>query len=150
MASEGRHNYSMKTKIINFLFHWLPVVIWAAVIFKISNGRVPLASPVYWQDFAVKKFAHVTFFGFLAVLIYRGLRGEGMERKKAAIWAIVATALYGATDEFHQLFTQGREARVRDVGFDTIGATLAIYITYQILPKLPDNLRKIFERMELI
>ncbi len=140
----------MKTKIVNFLFHWLPVIVWAAVIFKISNGKVPLASPVYWQDFAVKKFAHVTFFGFLAILIYRALRGEGMKRKKAAIWAVALTAFYGATDEFHQLFTQGREARVRDVGFDTIGAALAIYIVYQFFPKLPASIREILERMELI
>lgn len=140
----------MKTKIINFLFHWLPVTIWAAIIFKLSSGKVPEASTVYWQDFAIKKFAHVTFFGFLSILIYRALRGEGIPRKKAAIWAIVATAFYGATDEFHQLFTQGREARVRDVGFDTIGAMIAVAIIYQLVPRLPENVRKIFERMELI
>ena len=140
----------MKTKIVNFLFHWLPVIVWAAVIFRISSGKVPLASHVYWQDFAVKKFAHVTFFGFLAALIYRALRGSGIERKKAAIWAIIATAFYGATDELHQFFTQGREARVRDIGFDTIGAVLAVYVIYQIFPKLPPKVREILERMELI
>lgn len=140
----------MKNKIADFIFHWLPVIIWAAVIFKISDGKVPLVSSVYWQDFAIKKFAHVTFFGFLAVLIYRGLRGEGMQRKNAVKWAVVLTAFYGATDEFHQFFTQGRESRIRDVGFDTIGAMLAMSVVYYLLPKMPNKFKRIFESMEII
>lgn len=140
----------VKSRIINFLFHWVPVMIWAGVIFKLSSGKVPEASTVYWQDFAIKKFAHVTFFGFLAILIYRALRGEGVSRKKAAVWAVVATLFYGASDEFHQMFTQGREARVRDIGFDTIGAAITVYITYHLFPKLPAGFRNVLERLELI
>jgi VanZ family protein len=139
----------VKNRINKLIFYWLPVVVWAAVIFKISNGKIPLASSVYWQDFAIKKMAHVTFFGFLAILIYRALRGEGFTREKAAVWAILMTIFYGGTDELHQFFTQGRESRVRDVGFDTIGAAAAIYFVYKILPKLPQNIKEIFERMEI-
>jgi VanZ family protein len=127
----------VKKKIIRFLNLWLPVILWAALIFKFSSGTVPTASSVYWQDFAVKKTGHVLLFGALAGLIYRGLIGEGLSRKKAAIWAVLLAFFYGGTDEFHQMFTQDREARVRDVFIDGIGATIVIYFVYQFLPKFP-------------
>ena len=129
---------------------WLPPVLWMALIFHFSSGRIFVASPVYWQDFTVKKIGHVLLFGFLAILVYRGLRGEGVPRKKAAIWAVIFATFYGATDEFHQMFTQGREARVRDVFIDGFGASLAVWLTYQILPKLPKEFKIYAERLNLI
>ena len=131
----------MKTKIIKFLNLWLPVVLWAVLIFRFSSGIVPTASQVYWQDFAVKKMGHFLLFGVLAVLIYRGLIGQGLNRKQAAVWAIALSFLYGAMDEFHQTFTQGREARVRDVVIDGIGAGAVIYFIYRVLPGLPKKFR---------
>jgi VanZ family protein len=87
------------------------------------------------------KSSHAFFFGVLAVLFYRALVGEGLTRKRAAIRAIIFTVLYGASDEFHQMFTQGREARVRDVFIDGIGATVVIYLIYWFLPKLPKKIQ---------
>lgn len=131
----------MKKKILRWLFIWLPVIFWAGLIFHFSSGSVPVTSPIYWQDFAVKKTGHAFLFGILAVLIYRALRSIGLSRKKAAVWAIVIATFYGATDEFHQLFTQGREARVRDVFIDGFGAALVITLIYYILPKFPPEIR---------
>ncbi len=140
----------MKGKILRKLSFWAPVVLWAALIFHFSSGTIPVASPVYWQDFAVKKTGHVLLFGFLAIFTYRALRGEGVGRKKAAVWAFVIATFYGGTDEFHQMFTQGREARVRDVFIDSIGACIAVLLTYQILPKLPKEFKIIAEKFDLI
>lgn len=120
---------------------WFPVVVWAYLIFNFSSGRVPVASTVFWQDFAVKKTGHMLLFGALAMLIYRGLLGENIPKKKAAIWAVILAFFYGASDEFHQMFTQGREARVRDVAFDTLGASLVIFLTYRFLQKLPKKVQ---------
>lgn len=131
----------MKKKILKFLNLWLPVILWAGLIFKFSSGSVPSASAVYWQDFAVKKTGHVLLFGALALLIYRALIGEGLSRKKSAIWAVIAAFFYGGTDEFHQMFTQGRESRVRDVFIDGIGAGVIIFLFYQLLPKLPKKVQ---------
>lgn len=116
----------MPRKLLHQISLWLPVVLWMALIFKFSSGSIPSASPVYWQDFAVKKFGHVLLFGALAVLIYRGLVGDGVEKNKALIWAIILSTLYGATDELHQIFTQGREAKVRDVLIDGFGAFVSM------------------------
>jgi VanZ family protein len=132
----------MKNKIIKFLSLWLPPILWALLIFKFSSGTIPVASPVYWQDFVVKKTGHVLLFGALALLVYRGLIGEGINRKKAAFLAIAMAFLYGASDEFHQMFTQGREARVRDAIIDGAGAIVMIYLTYHFLPRLPKKVQK--------
>ena len=140
----------MKKLIFKEFSLWLPPILWMALIFHFSSGRVFVASPVYWQDFTVKKTGHVLLFGFLAILTYRGLRGEGVSRKKAAIWAIIFATFYGGTDEFHQMFTQGREARVRDVFIDGAGAFIATFLTYQILPKLPKKFKMYASRLNLI
>jgi hypothetical protein len=132
----------VKNKILKFLDLWLPVILWALLIFKLSSGTVPQISSLYWPNFAFMKSSHVLFFGFLSALIYRALIGEGWSRKKAAIWAVIFTIFYGASDEFHQMFTKGRESRIRDVFFDGAGAAILNYFIYQFLPKFPKKIRK--------
>lgn len=136
---------TVKNQIWKFLNLWLPPLLWAALIFHFSSGRVPVASPIFWQDFTVKKTGHVLLFGVLAVLLYRALRGEGLSRKKAALWSVAIAFFYGGTDEFHQRFTQGRESTVRDVFIDGIGAGIIIYLIYQFLPKLPKKIQVFFK-----
>ncbi len=129
-------------KILKFLSLWLPPVLWAAMIFKFSSGIVPSASQVYWQDFIVKKIGHVILFAVLAILVYRGLIGQGVGRKKAAISAVLISFMYGVSDEVHQMFTQGRESRFRDTLFDGIGASLAMYLIYKFSFAFPRKVRE--------
>lgn len=131
----------VKKKTLKFISLWLPVILWAGMIFKFSSGTVPETSQVYWQNFLVKKIGHLLLFGTLALLFYRAFHGQGVSRKKAAFWAVVASFLYGMSDEFHQMYTQGREARIRDVLIDGIGASLFIYLVYKLLPKFPKKIQ---------
>jgi VanZ family protein len=139
----------VKNKTVKFLNLWLPPFLWALLIFKFSSGTVPLASPIQWQDFVVKKTGHVLLFGALALLIYRSLVGQGVNRKKAAIWAVLIAFFYGGTDEFHQMFTQGREARVRDVFIDGFGAGVVIFLTYHFLPRMPKKFQKFLLQFDI-
>lgn len=140
----------MREKILRQVYAWLPVILWAGLIFRFSSGTVPLASVVYWQDFAVKKSGHVILFGVLAVLIYRGLRIEKIKRKQAAIWAVVLSTLYGVTDEYHQMFTSGRTSRVRDVFIDGMGSALVILVAYYLPPMLSKKMYTLVEKLDLI
>lgn len=140
----------MKSTFWNKISLWLPPILWAALIFRFSSGRVFVASTVYWQDFTVKKIGHVLLFGFLSILVFRTLRGEGVSRKKALIWSIIIAATYGATDEYHQMFTQGRESRLRDVLIDGVGAAISSYLVYQFLPTFPKKLKIYFEKLNFI
>lgn len=139
----------MRGKILKQLSAWLPVILWAFLIFRFSSGTVPLASSIYWQDFAVKKTGHVLLFGALAILIYRALRMDGVNRKKAAIWAVLLAFIYGVSDEYHQMFTQGRESRVRDVFIDGGGSILIILAAYYLPPKLSKKMYAIVEKFGL-
>lgn len=139
----------MKGNVVKKICAWLPVFLWAALIFHLSSGTIPIASKIYWQDFAVKKTGHVLLFGALSILIYRALRIEKVEKKHAAIWAVLLATFYGGTDEFHQMFTQGRESRLRDVFIDGIGAALVVWVAYYLPLKLSKNLYKIIEKFDI-
>jgi VanZ family protein len=139
----------MRGKIEKQLSAWLPVILWAGLIFHFSSGTVPITSTVYWQNFAIKKTGHVLLFGVLSILIYRALRMDKVDRKKAAISAVVLSTFYGTTDEFHQLFTQGREARVRDIFIDGGGATLVILAAYYLPPKLSKKIYALVAKFDL-
>jgi hypothetical protein len=106
------------------LWQWLPVVVWAGVIFAFStrpNLRFVQADDV---DFVVRKAGHMFAFGVLAVLLWRALASAALGR--ALLWSWVLATAYAATDEFHQSFTQGRHASVVDVGIDSAGAFIAL------------------------
>ena len=123
----------MRAKVLRLTSLWLPPLVWAIVIFLFSSLTVTPATEIYWQDFIVKKTAHVVEYGIFAALLYRALRGSGVEKVNAVLFATLGAVVYGATDEFHQSFTPGREPRVRDVFFDTIGGILGVYICKKYL-----------------
>ena len=134
------------SKIFRF---WFPVAIWAAVIFVLSAKPLPTTSEFYWKDFVVKKTAHLIEYAVFGTLVFRALINSGVSRKKAAIWSILISILYSLSDEFHQSFTPGREPRIRDVIFDTIGAGLAVYALWKLLAKAPKRLRSWAEKLQL-
>jgi VanZ family protein len=121
---------------------WLPVLAWAAVIFAASSYPTARASSIHWQDFIIKKSAHMFVYFVLTILLYRALRLSGVGKKQAAWMSVIFAILYGASDEFHQSFTPGREPTLRDVIFDTIGSVIAIYSLWRLLPKAPKKLKK--------
>lgn len=128
---------------------WLPVILWAVLIFRFSSGKIPVASMVYWQDFAVKKTGHVLLFGAMAFLLYRALRINGVDKKNSAILSATLSMFYGATDEFHQMFTQGRESRVRDVFIDGLGASFVSAVLYYMPAKVNTKFEKLFKSLNL-
>ncbi len=133
---------------IQFALLWLPVILWASVIFSFSTIPTAHVSEIHWKDFIVKKLAHVTEYGIFALFLYRALKTSGMDKKRAGYTAIVLCFLYGLSDEFHQSFTPGREPAFRDVLFDTLGASLGIFAVWKLLPKAPPKIKKIFTFVE--
>ena len=103
---------------------WLPVVVWAAVIFAFSATPNLRVAPTADVDFVVRKAGHMFVFGVLAMLLWRALANSAVRR--AMLWSWVLAAAYAATDEFHQVFTAGRHASPVDVGIDSVGALLGL------------------------
>lgn len=76
----------------------------------------------------VRKAAHMTEFGILAILICVWLgKWQCLENNRMVI-AGAFTMLYAASDEYHQLFVPGRAGSVGDFVIDSIGAVLGINI----------------------
>lgn len=128
---------------------FIPVVLWSLVIFTFSSFPTGSASRYYWPDFVVKKLAHMVEYGILALLVYRAFINTGVSKPVSLRFAFVWAVVYGMTDEVHQSFTPGREATLRDVIFDTIGAGVALYFLWKLLPKMPLRLRRLAEDFQL-
>ena len=90
----------------------------AAVIF-FASSRSHVAAPAGIAN--VDKVAHFSVYGLLATLLVRLGRGP------RAWWlALLATSLYGASDEWHQYLVPGRSCELGDWMADTGGGALAI------------------------
>src|ERR687887_2448303 len=98
---------------------WLPVLVWAAVIFTFSS--IPsLSSGLGVWDTVLRKCAHVTEYAVLGALLYRAF-----EREAPALAAGIA---YAATDEVHQHFVRGRHASPVDVAIDAVGVAIGMLV----------------------
>ena len=75
------------------------------------------------MDFIVRKAAHMTEYAILFWLYRHALALSGAKHPAAA--ALVMSACYAATDEWHQGFVEDRGPSAIDVGIDTLGASLA-------------------------
>jgi len=129
-------------KILKYLNLWLPVIFWALLIFSFSSQSTPSVSEVHWQDFVFKKTIHLIEYGTFAALWYRAFVGSGLEKMKSLYFSFFITASYGATDEFHQSFTPGREPTVRDMIIDSVGAFVFLYFIYKILPGMDGRVHR--------
>ncbi len=135
------------TKLVKF---WIPPILWALIIFSFSSFTVGYATEIYWKDFLVKKTAHIFEYGIFATLLYRAMINSGIKNKKAMWYAAIIAGLYGITDEFHQSFTPGREATLRDVLIDTLGASIFIFAIIGNIKKMPKILRNIYIKYQII
>jgi VanZ family protein len=103
------------------LTHWLPVVLWAGVIFALSS--IPsLGTGLGSWDTVLRKCAHVTEYAILALLLYRALGRE--------LPAFLIGFAYAVTDEVHQAFVKGRHASPFDVAMDAAGLALGLLVLH--------------------
>lgn len=106
---------------------WLPVLVWAGVIFGFSSLEINRATEFSWLDFIIKKTAHVVEYAILFWLLFRAWTNKGAEVKQSVmIYGLILCFVYALSDEWHQTFVPGREGTLRDVGFDTIGMLLSL------------------------
>lgn len=93
--------------------------------------------------FLVRKTAHFVEYAILGLLFYlnfknfisMSIHSKCLEQTSIfiPILAILASALYACTDEFHQLFVPGRSGQLFDVFVDTLGALTGILLVTLIL-----------------
>jgi len=104
---------------------WVPVIVWAGLIFALSAQANLSLVPDAGLDFVVRKFGHTVVFGILALLLWRALAATTRWRGPWA-WGLALAVLYAATDELHQAFVETRHPSILDVGIDAAGALIAV------------------------
>ena len=98
---------------------WLPVVVWAGLIFGLSS--IPdLGTGLGGWDLALRKIAHAAEYAVLGALLFRALGRE--------LTAVAIGIAYAVTDEVHQAFVPGRQGAVLDVLVDAVGVLVGVYV----------------------
>jgi VanZ family protein len=130
--SSDRHNDLSPVNSLlvhSLLRYWLPPVLWMGVIFILSAQPSLPQHPEALLDLVLKKGGHMMGYGILAFLLWRAFsRGRGALSWSALVAAFVVSVLYAASDEYHQSFVPGRNGTLVDVGFDAVGALVALLV----------------------
>lgn len=114
-----------KSKYPSEVTLWLPVFVWAIVIFTLSSiPQIKVSEFTFW-DFAAKKTAHVAEYAILFSLIFRATG-------KKQIRSFLLTIIYAISDEYHQSFVDGRNSSFPDLVIDFSGASIASYIIWKL------------------
>ena len=142
----------MDSRLKKYVWAWLPVVLWLAVIglestealSSLNTGSVlykvlsAIFGPLNHANFdvfhaALRKLGHFVGYATLSLLTFRALllsasAHPGQQTvslfRRFAMFAIVFTFLVAAGDEFHQTLLPGRTGAFHDVLLDTAGAVV--------------------------
>jgi VanZ family protein len=110
-----------------WLRYWFPVIAYVTLIFYLSSLSHPEERlPNFLFEQLGDKLLHGIEYAVLALLCYRAFRwAAGPQAGEYAVMlAIVATSLYGLTDELHQAYVPLRESSLADWIADTTGAVI--------------------------
>lgn len=110
-----------RNKFLLFTKAWLPVVLWASLIFYFSSLPELKSGLQEEWDFVLRKSAHALVFAVLAFLLFRAFLFYHLSWRTSLILAVIFSLLYAFSDEWHQRYVTGREGRLKDVGVDAIG-----------------------------
>jgi VanZ family protein len=136
----------MTSKVIK---SWLPVIIWAAIIFLFSANPDPYTLlPEVWRTLTplprVTSFSlteligqtmHFIEYAILAFLLSRALFHHQTTTRKNLLIIILLTMLYALSDEIHQLFVPSRTFQLFDLFIDLLGAITGSLIYKKYLTK---------------
>jgi VanZ family protein len=115
-----------KSRLPLYLSAYLPILVWAVLIFFLSHQPVLPGPPAVTLDFILKKIGHVTVYAVLWWFVFRSFRITQPKNTFAATWiSLVIVLLYALSDEYHQSFVPGRHPGIKDIGYDMLGAGIA-------------------------
>lgn len=103
-----------------FLSRWLPIALWLVTIFYVSGIPSHRLPPMRFT--LGDKVAHACAYAAGGFLIARAIPHP--------LTAILITAAYGASDEWHQSMVPGRDSDIADWLADCAGAVLGVGLFY--------------------
>lgn len=109
------------------ILRWMPPFAMMTAIFLFSSlpaERIPFFGE---YDLLVKKGGHALGYAMLGVAYFHALPGR-LSPFYRGVLSLLMAILFALSDEFHQSFVRGRTSALRDVGIDTLGAALALFV----------------------
>ena len=115
-----------------FLYYWLPVALYCALIFFQSGRPVTAVLPAFP---GMDKLLHFSAYALLGILFARAFKAQlpAATPLRRMTLAGLATTLYGASDEFHQSFVPMRMADPMDFLADATGALAGVMTHHRLL-----------------
>jgi VanZ family protein len=112
-----------------------------AAIFHFSSlsDPLPVVTEHVWD-----KLLHTIEYAGLGLLLFRALRGEGLEWRTSFVLTLVIVSMYGVSDEWHQSFVPMRSSDVQDWLVDMLGGTIGVmcYAAVSTLSRPPRRPRR--------
>ena len=156
-AQNGSQSSSLSNNLYLFLrqFDFLNEILykWDQFVIKVLNKLnleelYPLIFSTYTNwNFIIRKWAHFGIYMGLGILSM-GVFTYAFNFYKAFIITFYCGSLFAFTDEIHQLFVDGRNAQINDLGIDILGLvtgmTLCLFI--YIIVKLLLRISKLFKK----
>ncbi|MBQ9978114.1 MAG: VanZ family protein [Clostridia bacterium] len=84
-------------------------------------------------QFIVRKLAHFSIYAALGVCSYSAIATYNLVKMKKFFLSLGFCFVYSLTDEFHQIFVEGRAGRLYDVAIDSVGALAGILFVILVL-----------------
>ncbi len=116
-------------KLINVTF----LLTYCSLIFWLSS-RSSLPTPMFFEH--QDKIHHLGAYFIMGILTWRLFSEYYSKPNLIILFSLSYCSFYGISDEWHQSWVPGREADVLDWIADTVGASIALIMLYQI------NMRK--------
>ncbi len=108
------------------LLFWIPSIIWAIIIFSISNKS---GNELPSLKFGLDKLAHIVVYSFLSyLLLFAYVNTSNQKYLRKIYLAFLIAFLYGIFEEFHQLFVPGRFFSFADMYANLVGSIIGILI----------------------
>ena len=111
----------------NFLFYWFPIIIYCLIIFIQSSYPSPETTPdLPYFD----KLLHFSAYAVLGAMFSRAFKTTQFKNNTTLllILSILASSLYGISDELHQCFVPCRDADIMDALADIVGSICGVYL----------------------
>jgi len=110
----------------NFLYYWLPVFVYAGLIFYFSS--FPEIPSIIIEIIPETLIWHMIEYAIFSILLFRAfINSKNTNFRKNAIYlAIAITIFYGITDEIHQYFVPERTISLFDVIGDSVGSFIIL------------------------
>lgn len=135
------------------------IILWMAIVFKFSSQKSDKSSNTSGKiteiivkifpsakemndeqklrlietwDPIIRKLAHFSLYTLGGIFIMGFASTYDIKTKFKIIYSLIFGILYASSDEFHQLFVEGRSCEFRDVCIDSAGILLGIMIVLLI------------------